>query len=198
MYVKNIPSEWSKEKVHGIFSEYGNIKSLVLMSNPIGQFGFVCFEDPNGNYEYGPKCAQKAIESLNLKEIEGKKLIVRPALKKYERDIEKKKQILNFKNSKKRFNLYVKNFPPHWEHEQIHQLFGQFGEIESIKLEKKQTGACFAFVCFKSPESAMNARQSLNHQDYEGHILMVNHYEIKELRQVQIEERLDKADFENY
>jgi len=39
-------------------------------------------------------------------------LYVKPALGKAEREIEKRKDMLRYKNSKKRCNLYVKNFPP--------------------------------------------------------------------------------------
>jgi len=50
-----------------MFSDHGNIKSLVLMKNNIGQFGFVCYEGEERNY--GPTCAFKAIEALNEKDL---------------------------------------------------------------------------------------------------------------------------------
>lgn len=40
------------------------------------------------------------------------KLYVKAALSKDERQAEKEKEKLRYKNSKKRCNLYVKNFPP--------------------------------------------------------------------------------------
>jgi polyadenylate-binding protein len=58
VYVKNIPLDLTDDKIKEMFSAYGNIKSLVLMKNDIGQYGFVCFDDPKGtNKEYGPECA---------------------------------------------------------------------------------------------------------------------------------------------
>lgn len=36
IYVKNIPINMDKEKIHQMFSMYGNIKSLVMMQNDIG------------------------------------------------------------------------------------------------------------------------------------------------------------------
>ena len=78
-------------------------------------FSFVCFEnskDPSDK-EYGPRAAMNAVRELNEKEVApDMKLYVRDALKKTEREIEKKKDQMRFKNSKKRCNLYVKNFPP--------------------------------------------------------------------------------------
>ena len=48
----------SDTDVKALFAEFGNIKSLVLQKNDIGQFGFVCYDDPdNVNKEYGPECA---------------------------------------------------------------------------------------------------------------------------------------------
>mgnify|MGYP001125545055 CR=1 FL=1 len=65
IYVKNLPLEMSEVQVKAIFEPFGNIKSLVLMKNDIGQFCFVCYDDPKGvSKEYGPECANKAIESL--------------------------------------------------------------------------------------------------------------------------------------
>lgn len=66
IYVKNLPVEYTNDDVKKLFGAYGNIKSLVLKKNEIGQFGFVCFDDPNNaDKEYGPKCAAEAIEKLN-------------------------------------------------------------------------------------------------------------------------------------
>jgi RNA recognition motif-containing protein len=150
------------------------------------------------NKEYGPECAQKAIEGLNGKDMGNEmKLYVRHAMKKTERDAEKKKETLRYKTSKKRCNLYVKNFPNSWPKEQLENIFKQFGEIENIKLEKGKNGS-FAFVCFKQPDQAAHAKATLNNYNYEGKSLMINHYEIKELRDIQIHDAIDKADFEKY
>jgi len=44
---------------------------------------------------------------------------VKPALSKKEREIEKQKNMLRYKNSKKRCNLYVKNFAQGTTKEQL-------------------------------------------------------------------------------
>ena len=38
----------------------------------------------------------------------------------------------------------------------------------------------------------------LHNQTFDGKALIINHYEIKEFRQIQKEEAIDKADFERY
>lgn len=200
IYVKNIPTSMTEESVRSLFSKYGNIKSIVLMKNPIGQFGFICFEDPKGiSKEYGPSCAKKAIEELNETTLEGgNKLYVRHALKKAEREHEKQQQLIRYKNSKKRCNLYVKNFPNSWSEDHIAQLFGKYGEIESIRIDKSANGHKFAFVCFKDPAEAAEAKQQLVGSVFDNKTLIINNYQIKEHRQVLIEEAIDKADFEKY
>jgi len=53
-------------------------------------------------------------------------------------------------------------------------------------------------VCFKQPDSAAVAKQTLNNTTYDGKALLINHYEIKEQREIQIQDAIDKADFEKY
>ena len=127
------------------------------------------------------------------------KLYVRHAMTKSEREIEKKKETIRYKASKKRCNLYVKNFPAAWSEDDLKQQFSQFGQIEKIRLEPKgKSGNSFAFVCYKTPDSAASAKQMLHNQTFDGKALIINHYEIKEFRQIQKEEAIDKADFERY
>lgn len=126
------------------------------------------------------------------------KLYVRHALKKAERQLEKTRDTIRYKASKKRCNLYVKNFPTTWTEEDLRNLFQQYGEIEKIRLEKGQTGNSYAFVCFKQPDAAATAKQALHNQTHDGKVLMINHYEIKEVRDQKIQEIKDKSDFEKY
>lgn len=54
-------------------------------------------------------------------------------------------------------------------------------------------------MCFKEPNDAANAKQSLhNHQMENGRMLLINYYEIKEIRQIQMEGARDKADWDRY
>ena len=172
------------------------------MKNPenTASFAFVCFEstDPNDK-EHGIKAAMNAVKDLHGKKIDDQHtLYVKEALKKAERDIEKKKEMIRYKNSKKRCNLYVKNFPPTTTAEELKQLFSQYGNIESIKLFPQEGNALYAFVCFEKPEDAFQAKTALHNQPFNGKQLYINHYEIKELRKIQNEDIRDKTDFQNY
>jgi len=161
----------------------------------------VCFEskDDVNDKEYGVKAAMEAVKNLHGQKIdENHTLYVKEALKKDERAIEKKKEMIRYKNSKKRCNLYVKNFPPGTTAEELRQLFGQHGNIESIKLFPQEGNALYAFVCFEKPEDAFTAKTALHTQPFNGKQLYINHYEIKELRKIQNEDIRDKTDFQNY
>jgi len=108
------------------------------------------------------------------------KLYVRTAMKKTDRESEKMKETLRYKTSKKRCNLYVKNFPTEWGESELKNLFDQFGVIEKIRVERKgKAGNAFAFVCFKTPDAAASAKQNLHNHTIDGKALMINHYEIK-------------------
>jgi RNA recognition motif-containing protein len=161
------------------------------------KFAFVCFNDDNNN-SVGPESANRAVEQEHDKVYEGQAIYVKEALKKNERDQEKRREQLRFKNSKKRCNLYVKNFPPNTTEPQLREFFQRYGDIESIKLFPKEGEALYAFVCYKSPDHAALARQQLNMQTFNGKQLYVNHYELKEVRKIQQEEARDKADFQNH
>mgnify|MGYP003757084597 CR=1 FL=1 len=119
LYFKNIPVDMSEAQVKELFEPFGTIKSLVIFKNDIGQYGFVCYEDKDGKDKmYGPQCVTKAIEQLMNREMtpgpNGLKLYVRHALNKSQREQEKLMDTIRYKSSKKRVNLYVKNFPNNW------------------------------------------------------------------------------------
>lgn len=72
---------------------------------------------------------------------DGLKLYVRQALSKSQREQEKLMETIRYKSSKKRVNLYVKNFPNSWGEAEIRQKFGQFGELENVRIEGKKDGS---------------------------------------------------------
>jgi RNA recognition motif-containing protein len=75
------------------------------------------------------------VEDLHGKEFEeGVKIYVQEALPAQVRKAQLAKEQLRFKNSKKKCNLFVKNFPAEWTSENLQALFENFGQIESIKI----------------------------------------------------------------
>lgn len=161
-------------------------------------FAFVCFERP-GQPTYGPECASRAVEDLHDKELDGFKIYVQPALPADQRQAQVFKEQQRFKNSKKKCNLFVKGFPATYSSDDLKNLFSQFGEIESVKILPTTEGqnASRAFVCFKTPDSAAQARARLHQQTIDSKQLFVTNYELPEIRKKQQADAKDKADFMN-
>merc|ERR1712160_69256 len=110
---------------------------------------------------------------------------VKPALAASQRKTELIRETIKYKNSKKRCNLYVKNFDPKFNDKDLQQIFQEHGEIESIKMFPiESTEKAYAFVCFKTPDQAQNAVQFLNNRLYGQRQLQICHYELKEFRQI--------------
>jgi len=202
LYFKNVPKHFKEADIKKMFEPFGTIKSFVLNENEISKFGFVCYmsKDDPSDVSYGGKAVESAIAALNDKNLdETHKLYIRPFLNKEQREQEKFQETIRYKNSKKRCNLYVKNFPPNWTEQELGSLFKQYGEIEKVRLEKNpNTNNTYAFVCFKKPDACSMAKTSLHGSTHDGRTLQINHYEIKEIRDLQLEEMRDKRDWEKY
>ena len=206
IYAKNFPVGFTEAQAQELFGKYGRVESLKFESNEKGSYAFVCYNsEDKSDREYGPKCAEEAVSALhNADEVlgiplEDKKLYVKEALKKSDRAAERIRETIKYKNSKKRCNLYVKGFNENITEEELKSIFEPFGEIESLRLhpadkEKK----LYAFVCFKKPDEASSAKEKLHNTQLGPRTLTINHYEIKEYRQLQNEATEDKRGFQQF
>jgi polyadenylate-binding protein len=164
VYVKNLPEEWDDMKLTEMFEKYGETTSVLLRTDDQGKsrgFGFVNFKEPEG--------AQKAVEELNGKEIEGKELFVGRAQKKSERQNDLRAQFEQRRQERlskyEGVNLYVKNIDDDVDDDKLREMFEPFGTISSTKVMRDQkSGASrgFGFVCFASPDEATKAVTTMN------------------------------------
>lgn len=128
IYVKNFPLEMKEDELKVIFTKFGEITSLHLDKNDNGATAFICFGKEGADRTYGYECAQKAVKEMHGMKIDDTlSWYAKPALSKQDREIEKKKDMMRYKNSKKRCNLYVKNFPPETTNQQLHEVFSKYG-----------------------------------------------------------------------
>lgn len=132
------------------FSKYGPIGMLKFAKNQMGAYAMIAyFSEDKEDREIGPKAAAAAVDDLNGKEIDGKKMYVKQFLNKADREQEIQRDAMKYKNSKKKCNLFVKNIPDTCTDKDIKDLFGKFGEIESVRLFPKEKGKNpYCFVCF--------------------------------------------------
>ncbi|KAL2103659.1 hypothetical protein ACEWY4_000527 [Coilia grayii] len=162
VYIKNFGEHYDDEQLKNIFSEFGKTLSVRVMRDERGHsrgFGFVNFE----NHED----AQKAVEAMNGKELNGKVLYVGRAQKRLERQGELKRKFEQIKMDRiQRYqgvNLYVKNLDDTINDEKLRKEFAPYGTITSAKV-MTDTGHSkgFGFVCFTSPEEATRAVTEMN------------------------------------
>lgn len=163
VYIKNFGDDLDDDKLKDMFEKYGKITSAKVMTDDMGKpkgFGFVGFEDPEN--------AEKAVEELNGKEVNGKTLYVGRAQKKSERAAELKRRFEMLKIERmsryQGVNLYVKNLDDAIDDEKLRKEFAPFGTITSAKVMTDGSGRSrgFGFVCFSSPEEATKAVTEMN------------------------------------
>ncbi|XP_071374569.1 polyadenylate-binding protein 1-like isoform X2 [Centroberyx affinis] len=162
VYIKNFGEDYTDEKLKEIFSTFGRTLSVRVMKDERGRsrgFGFVNYD----NHED----AQKAVEEMNGKEINGKILYVGRAQKRMERQGELKRKFDQIKQDRiQRYqgvNLYVKNLDDGIEDERLRKEFAPYGTITSAKvMTDAGQSKGFGFVCFSSPEEATKAVTEMN------------------------------------
>merc|ERR1711953_1457906 len=193
LYIKNLPESWDDAKLEEEFKG----------------FGFISFKEHEE--------AEAAVEAMDGKEIEGKKLYCGRAQKKAEREGELKAKYDKLKKERiQRYqgvNLYVKNLDDSITDESLREAFKTFGSITSAKVitdlddkkslekasegvaegedgEPKKTGGRskgFGFVCFSSPEEATKAVTEMNGRILGGKPLYVALAQRKEDRKAHLQ-----------
>uniref|UniRef100_A0AAY4EG97 Polyadenylate-binding protein n=1 Tax=Denticeps clupeoides TaxID=299321 RepID=A0AAY4EG97_9TELE len=162
VYIKNFGEDMDDEKLREVFSQYGNAMSIRVMTDDGGKsrgFGFVSFERHED--------AQRAVDEMNGKELNGRPIYVGRAQKKVERQTELKRKFEQMKQDRmtryQGVNLYVKNLDDGIDDERLRKEFSPFGTITSAKVMMEGgRSKGFGFVCFSSPEEATKAVTEMN------------------------------------
>ena len=138
IFVKNIPkSHDSEEGIRSLFGPFGRVESVFAKASEKGNIYFICYGSENAeDRESGPRSAEKACQEMNGKLLPGTDtpIYVNGAMNKKERIQTIQKESNRFKISKRRCNLYVRNFPANTSEDDLVKLFRPYGEIESVRL----------------------------------------------------------------
>uniref|UniRef100_A0A8C4HHF6 Polyadenylate-binding protein n=1 Tax=Dicentrarchus labrax TaxID=13489 RepID=A0A8C4HHF6_DICLA len=162
VYIKNFGEDYTDEKLKELFTAFGRTLSVRVMKDERGHsrgFGFVNY----ANHED----AQKAVDEMNGKEINGKVIYAGRAQKRQERQGELKRKFDQIKQDRiQRYqgvNLYVKNLDDSIDDERLRKEFAPYGTITSAKvMTDGSQSKGFGFVCFSSPEEATKAVTEMN------------------------------------
>jgi len=188
IYVNNLHEGVSDEKLTELFTAFGNIKSAVIMKDDADKskgFAFI-------NYETSEE-AQKAVDAMNGKDIDGKTIFVGRAQKKAERESElrQKFEVMKMEHMAKYqgVNLYVKNLDDDFDDQKLIQVFTPFGTITSARVmydaDKRSKG--FGFVCYSAAEEAQKAVAETNGKIVGTKPLYVALAQRKDVRKMQLE-----------
>jgi polyadenylate-binding protein len=173
IYINNLPEKYTKEELTKLCSEYGKVEYCdIFQDNICKNFGIVQFSSENE--------AKNALNQLNEKEINGKKLLAKLFQNKYEH----KQYLLNstkrINEQNAKCNLIIKNIPLTAKEEDLTKVFSKYGNvvstrIEKTKIEKKEekgnyelVSKGFGYISFDNPESAKAAMEDLNGKYFPG------------------------------
>ncbi|KAG9478585.1 hypothetical protein GDO78_012311 [Eleutherodactylus coqui] len=162
VYIKNFGDGVNDERLKELFGRYGPVLSVKVMTHKSGKskgFGFVRFVRPED--------AQKAVDEMHGKAINGMTIHVGRAQKKTERQTELKRKFEQMKQDQisryQAANLYIKNLDVGIDDERLQREFSPFGTITSAKvMTEGGRSKGFGFVCFSSPEEATKAITAMN------------------------------------
>ncbi|KAL1224370.1 Polyadenylate-binding protein 7 [Cardamine amara subsp. amara] len=188
LYMKNLDANISEDLLREKFSEFGKIVSLAIAKDENGTckgYGFVNLDNP--------KAARRAVETLNGTQFGSKSLYVGRAQKKEEREQllkekfeeKRKEQMMKAKVS----NIYVKNIAGDATEGELRKHFSQCGTITSTKImcDEKGKSKGFGFVCFSTPEEAIDAVKTFHGNIFHGKPLYVAIAQRKEDRKLQLQ-----------
>ena len=182
--ITNLPDNYTDKEISKLCEEFGKCEICDIKTNTRnGKFAIVKFTKESE--------AKEALEKLNNKEVENKKLIVKEL---HYNNHNYNNNFNNYNNYNKRpgnfqffynfpipkieepyqkNNLYVCNIPPMATKEDLEKTFGQYGPIKNIKLDEDETitketkekvkflNKGFGYVLFEKAEDAKKALESL-------------------------------------
>jgi len=159
-FIKNLDPSIDSLNLEEVFSAFGNIVSCKVQTHAeTGEslgYGFVQFEKD--------EVAQKAIEAMNGKCLNDKKIFIGPFIPRRMRAPVNSASVFT--------NLYVKELASSTTEEQFNALFAPFGVITSAKLFPND-GKPFGFVNFEKHEDAVRAVEEMNGKTVDDKTLYV-------------------------
>ncbi|XP_052013625.1 polyadenylate-binding protein 4-like [Apodemus sylvaticus] len=180
VFIKNLDKSIDNQALYDTFSAFGNIMSCKVVCDEKGSKGyaFVHFETQ--------EAADKAIEMLNGKILNDRKVFVGRFKSQQEREAEL--------GAKKFTNVYIKNFGEEVDDGALKELFGQFGKTLSVKVMRDSSGKSkgFGFVSYQKHEDASKAVEEMNGKEMGGKAIFVGRAQKKVERQAKLKRKFEQ------
>ncbi|XP_071789462.1 probable RNA-binding protein 19 [Asterias amurensis] len=170
IFVKNLNFDTTEDSLKKLFSQCGHLKNVTVSRKKDPKHKGSMLSMGYGFVEYKKKkSAQKALKELQHCYLDEHslelKLSHRAAIQS-NKTSSKKAGNSNQKSSK----ILIRNIPFEATKQEVHELFGTFGEIKSVRLPKKMTGTGshrgFGFVDFLSKQDSKRAFDALCHSSH--------------------------------
>jgi len=154
LYVNHLPKEYNEDQLKELFGQYGQVESVrIFKHKPEAKDSTACIR-------YAKKRgAAEAIDALHNTTLEEHTISVEYA-------VDKKRDALDPyvpQEENEQNNIFIKGLAPETKEDELKELFGQFGTVDSIKVftgkfTKEPLGtACVRMRNHKEAASAINA-----------------------------------------
>ncbi len=187
VFIKNLDVAIDNKALHDTFAAFGNILSCKVAQDENGNskgYGFVHYETD--------EAASQAIKHVNGMLLNEKKVYVGHHIPKKDRQSKFDEMKANFTN------VYVKNISTEASDDEFRELFEKYGDVTSSSLARDQEGKSrgFGFVNFTTHESASQAVEELNGNDFKGQELYVGRAQKKHEREEELRKSYEAARME--
>lgn len=185
IFIKNLDKTIDAKALHDTFSAFGKILSCKVATDANGVskgYGFVHFEDQ--------AAADRAIQTVNQKEIEGKIVYVGPFQKRADRP--QGKDVFT--------NVFVKNLPNDVGDDELMKIASEFGEVTSAVVMKDDKGGSkgFGFINFKEAEHAAKCVDALHEKEMNGKTVFAGRAQKKTEREAMLRQKAEESKQERY
>lgn len=181
IFIKNLDKKIDHKSLFDTFTQFGHILSCKIEldeNNESKGYGYIQFQTQ--------EAAERAIEKVNAKMMNGKKVFVGAFVPRKERMAEN--------SSKKYTNVFIKNLDEKVDDEELKKLFGAYGPIKSAVIMRDDEGKSkgFGFVNFENSDDAEKAVADLHEKEYGGKTIFVGRAQKKGERESELRAKFEQ------
>jgi len=186
IFIKNLDKKIDHKSLFDTFTQFGHILSCKIEldeGNEFKGYGYIQYQTQ--------EAAERAIEKVNGKMLNGKKVFVGAFVPRKERMAE---------NSAKKFtNVFIKNLDETIDDEKLKQMFVAFGSIKSAVIMRDEQGKSkgFGFVNFENPEDAEQSVDGLHEKEHDGKTIFVGRAQKKGERESELRAKFEQIKMEH-